>query len=136
MRLVAIPKSLLDEEWPRVRAGLLKVKEATPDDWTTADVYRACASGSAVLFAGMDGPAWLGFLVLKVTPTFHAKRLDIWCAYSSGKTPLMRVFLPKIKELAQQAGASSIGFASARKWAGAAKRLGFQPIQVNYEMPL
>lgn len=137
MELRPIPPKDIAFEWDRIRAGLLEVKKATTDDWLPEDVYCAIKTGQAALFVGEDQHGdYLGFLVLKLVPTFHSSRLDIWCAYSSGNTPLMRLYLPKIKELARNAGAMSIGFSSAREWAGAAKRLGFAPKQVTYEMPL
>ena len=138
MNLRAIEPKDIAFEWERVRFGLLEVKKATSDDWLPEDVYCAIKQGQAALFVGEDehGDS-LGFLVLKLAPTFHGSRLDIWCAYSSGNIPLMRLYLPKIKELAKSAGAASIGFSSARpEWAAAAKRLGFKPCQVSYELPL
>lgn len=138
MNLRPIAPANLVLEWERVRAGLLIVKKATSDDWLPEDVYMAIKTGAATLFVGEDAHGgYLGFLVLKVTPTFHGKRLDVWAAYCSGKQPAMRLYLPKIKELAQRAGAGAIGFSSARpEWAKAAPRLGFRPVQVTYELPI
>lgn len=137
MELTAIAPADLARHWERVRPGLLAVMQATTDDWLPEDVYHACKSGHAALFIGHDGAEWLGFVVLKLVPTFQSHRMDIWCAYSSGKIPAMRLYLPKIKELAQKAGATRIGFTSARpEWATAARRLGFKPMQVSYELTL
>jgi hypothetical protein len=137
MELTAISPADLGKQWERVRAGLLAVMKATTDDWLPEDVYHACKTGQAVLFVGHDGAEWLGFVVLKLVPTFHGTRMDIWCAYSSGKMPAMRLYLPKIKELAKSAGAASIGFTSARpEWTRAAQRLGFRPMQIAYELTL
>jgi hypothetical protein len=128
----------LGAEWDRVRAGLVEVKKATTDDWLPEDVYMALRQGQAVLYIGEGaGHEYLGFLVLRMVPTFHGKRIDIWCAYSSTPMPLMRRFWPHIKAVARNAGADAIGFSSARdEWAVAAHRLGFVPQQVTYEFNL
>jgi hypothetical protein len=138
MNLRAIEPRDISFEWDRVRTGLLVVKRATNDDWLPEDVYMAIKTGTAHLFMGEDQDGdYLGFLVLKLVPTFHSKRLDIWAAYCSGKQSAMRIYLPKIKELAKQAGAQSIGFSSARpEWEKAAPRIGFKPVQTTYELTL
>lgn len=137
MLRVIEPKHLA-AEWDRVRAGLVEVKKATTDDWLPEDVYMALRQGHAVLYVGEDpGRAYLGFVVLRKVPTFHGARIDIWCAYSATRTPLMRRFWPHIKAVAKNAGADTIGFSSARdEWATAARRLGFEPKQVTYEFNL
>lgn len=137
MLRVIEPKNLA-AEWERVRAGLLEVKKATTDDWLPEDVYMALRQGQAVLYIG-EGAAreYLGFLVLRMTPTFHDKKVEIWCAYSATSEPLMRRFWPHIKAVAKNAGAGLISFSSARdEWAAAARRLGFTPKQVTYEFSL
>lgn len=138
MNLRPVPPNEIGYEWELVRAGLLEVKKATSDDWLPEDVYMAIKTGAAALFIGEDQHGdYLGFLVLKLVPTYHGKRMDIWAAYCSGKQSAMRIYLPKIKELAQKAGAGSIGFTSARpEWAKAAPRIGFKSVQVTYEMQL
>jgi DNA-binding transcriptional LysR family regulator len=137
MLRVIEPKHL-GAEWERVRAGLLEVKKATTDDWLPEDVYMALRQGHAVLYIG-EGAAreYLGFIVLRVVPTFHGKKVEIWCAYSATNVPLMRRFFPHIKAVARNAGVDLISFTSAREeWAAAAKRLGFAPKQVSYEFTL
>jgi hypothetical protein len=138
MNLRPIPPAEIAFEWERVRAGLMVVKRATSDDWLPEDVYMAIKTGGAALFLLEDEHGdYLGFVVLKLVPTFHGKRLDIWAAYCSGKQSAMRIYLPKIKELAKQAGAQSIGFSSARpEWGKAAPRIGFKPVQTTYELTL
>lgn len=138
MNLRPIEPRDISFEWDRVRAGLLIVKRATSDDWLPEDVYMAIKTGDAALFIGEDEHGdYLGFVVLKLVNTFHSKRLDIWAAYCSGKQPAIRLYLPKIKELAQRAGASGIGFSSARpEWLKAAPRFGFKPVQTTYELSI
>lgn len=138
MNLRAIEPADIAFEWERVRAGLLIVKHATTDDWLPEDVYMAIKTGAAHLFMAEDQDGdYLGFVVLKLVNTFHGKRLDVWAAYCSGKQPAIRIYLPKIKELAKRAGASVIGFSSARpEWSKAAPRYGFKPAQVTYELSL
>lgn len=136
--LRVIEPQYLAAEWDRVRAGLVEVKKATTDDWLPEDVYMALRQGEAVLYIGAGaGDEYLGFLVMRLTPTFHSKHLEIWCAYSATNTPLMRDFLPHIKAVAKNAGASSITFASARdEWSAAIRLLGGEPTQTTYQIPL
>lgn len=128
----------LSFEWERVRAGLLVVKQATTDDWLPEDVYMSLRQGGATLYMGEDDDGdYLGFLVLKLLPLFHGSKVEIWCAYSATKRPLMRTFWPQIQVLAKQVGAQKITFASARsEWGAGAKRLGFNPAQTTYEYNL
>jgi hypothetical protein len=125
-------------EWDRVRAGLIEVKAATTDDWLPEDVYLALKTGGASLYVGEDKDGdYLGFVVLKQVPTFHASKVEIWCAHSATSVPLMRTFFPLIQDLARNAGAEKISFSSARpEWAAAVRRLGFKPKQVQYEFTL
>lgn len=136
--LRAIPPKDIGCEWERVRAGLLAVKAATTDDWLPEDVYMLLKGGGATLYVGEDDAGdYLGFLVLRLVPTFHGSKLEIWCAHSATSKPLMRTFWPKIIDVANKAGVNLIGFSSAREeWAQAAKRLGFTPKQVSYEFTL
>lgn len=130
------PKDIVFE-WERVRAGLVEVKKATSDDWLPEDVYMAIKQGHSALYVGEDDGDYLGFLVVRMAPTFHGSRMEIWCAYSATSTPLMRKFFPEIQKLAKQFGAQAIGFSSARKeWQVAAKRLGFVTKQIHYEFTL
>lgn len=125
-------------EWDRVRAGLAEVKAATTDDWLPEDVYMTLKQGGATLYVGEDESGdYLGFVVMRLLPTFHGSKVEIWCAHSATKAPLMRTFWPQIQAIAAKTGASRISFSSAREeWAAAAKRLGFAPKQVNYEFTL
>lgn len=128
----------LAAEWERVRAGLVEVKKATNDDWLPEDVYMAIRTGQAVLYLGTgDAGEYLGFLVLRLVATTHAKKMEIWCAYAVPGVSVMRRFLPHIKAVARNAGVSGILFSSARQeWSAAARRLGFSPASVSYEINL
>jgi len=128
----------LAAEWDRVRAGLVEVKKATNDDWLPEDVYMSLRQGQSALYIGTGAVGeYLGFLVLRLVPTFHSAELEIWCAYAATKTPLMRRFLPHIKAVAKKAGATGITFASARdEWAAGARLLGAVPTMTTYKLPL
>jgi hypothetical protein len=125
-------------DWDRIRAGLVKVKQHTTDDWLPEDVYMALKGGGATLYVGEDDQGdYLGFIVLRLVQTFHGVSVEIWCAHSATKTPLMRTFWPRIQEISRNAGAGKIAFSSAREeWQVAAKRLGFKPTQITYEFTL
>lgn len=137
MLRVIEPKHLAPE-WERVRAGLVEVKKATTDDWLPEDVYMAIRTGQAVLYLGTgDAGEYLGFVVLRLVTTTHSTKMAIWCAYSATREPVMRRFLPHIRAIARNAGATGIQFASARdEWAAAARRLGFVRVDVTYEINL
>lgn len=125
-------------EWDRVRAGLVEVKRMTTDDWLPEDVYMCLKTGNASLYVGEDKDGdYLGFIVLRLVSTFHAKKVEIWAAHSATKQPLMRTFWPQIQAVAKDAGASLISFSSARdEWQAGAKRLGFKPTQMTYDFTL
>lgn len=127
----------IGHEWERVRPGLVEVKKATTDDWLPEDVYMCLKNGNAQLFIGEDAGEYLGFVVLRLMQTFHGSKVEIWCAHSATKTPLMRAYWPEIQAIARASGADKISFSSAREeWQVAAKRLGFTPKQISYEFSL
>jgi hypothetical protein len=130
-----IPPKDLIFEWERVRAGLVEVKKATTDDWLPEDVYMSIKQGGAALYIGeSDQGGYLGFVVLRLVPTFHSSKLHIWAAHSATSIPMMTRFLPEIEAVASAAGAASIFFESARlEWARVADRLGFRARQTSYE---
>jgi hypothetical protein len=136
--LRVIEPQYLAAEWDRVRAGLVEVKKATTDDWLPEDVYMALRQGEAVLYIGAgDEGKYAGFVVLRLIAGFHSKKLQIWCAYSATRAPALRRFLPHIRAVARNAGASAITFGSAREeWAAGAPKLGFSARQVEYELSL
>ena len=136
LRSVAIKD--IGADWERVRAGLAEVKQHTTDDWLPEDVYMCLKGGSAILYIGeYEQGGYLGFLVMRLVPTFHGSKVEIWCAHSATKTPLMRKYWPEIQAIAKQVGADRISFSSAREeWQTAGKRLGFMPKQVSYEFTL
>lgn len=127
----------IGREWDRVRAGLVEVKRMTTDDWLPEDVYMCLKTGAASLYVGEQDGEYLGFVVLRLVSTYHAKKVEIWAAYSATKRPLMRLLWPQIQEISRDAGASLISFTSARdEWQAGAKRLGFKPQQTIYEFNL
>ena len=115
--------------WERVRAGLLEVQKHSVEDWIPEDVYMALKTGQAALY--MHDRA---FLIAQLLPTYHGKRLHVWCAYNDGK-PGLRIFLRHLKALAVEAGASKITFMSPRdEWLSVGKRGGFRPTQTTFEL--
>lgn len=136
MLRVIEPKHLA-VEWERVRAGLVEVKKATTDDWLPEDVYMALRQGQAVLYIGTgEGGEYVGFLVLRLVAATHSTKMEIWCAYAVPGAHALRRFLPHIRAVAANAGASGIIFSSSRAWGAAARRLGFAPANVSYELNL
>lgn len=133
-----IPPNEVGHDWERIRTGLIEVKKATTDDWLPEDVYMCIKGGGATLYVGEDDAGdYLGFIVLRLVQTFHGSKVEIWCAHSATKTPLMRTYWPEIQATARTAGADKISFSSAREeWQVAAKRLGFTPKQISYEFSL
>jgi hypothetical protein len=136
--LRAIEPQHVAAEWERVRVGLVEVKKATTDDWLPEDVYMSLRQGHSTLYIGTDAAGeYVGFLVLRLVPTFHSKMVEVWCAYSASKRPLMRRFFPHVQAVARNVGATLISFASARdEWEAAARRLGFHRAKVTYHYPL
>lgn len=133
-----IPAQDLIYEWERVRAGLLEVQKHSVEDWLPEDVYMTIKQGGATLWMAEDEQGdYLGFVILQVIPTFHSKRLHVWCAYGNNNRPVLRRFLGEIKELAKQAGARKITFLSPRdEWLAVGKRGGFKPTQTTFELEI
>ncbi len=125
-------------EWERVRAGLLEVQKNSGDDWLPEDVYSTLKGGHSSLHIAEDKHGdYLGFVVLQLLPTFHGKRLHVWCAYSATNRPLLRILLAGLRDMAKNAGAYKITFSSAREeWFDACKRGGFEPTQTTFELRL
>jgi hypothetical protein len=136
--LRAVEAKEIGFEWEQVRTGLLIVKQMTTDDWLPEDVYMSLKTGGSTLYVGEDDQGdYQGFIVLRLIQTFHGSKVEIWCAHSATKTPLMRTYWPEIQAICAKAGASRISFSSAREeWQRAAKRLGFVPKQISYEFTL
>lgn len=125
-------------EWERVRAGLLVLKERSVDDWLPEDVYMTIMSGNAALYvAESDQREYLGFLILQILPMFHARRLHVWCAYSATATPMLREYLGTLKAIASQQSIKRITFNSPRdEWEAVAKRGGFKPAHITYQLDI
>jgi hypothetical protein len=134
MRLV--PPDQLIYEWERVRAGLLRVQENSVEDWIPEDIYMSLKLNNSALYLIEDKAGdYLGFMILQVLPTFHAKRLHVWCGYSTNEQPLLRIFLREVKEIAKQCGCKSVTFTSPRdEWEKVAGRGGFKGRQTTYEL--
>lgn len=132
-----VPPEQLLAEWERVRAGLLAVQEHSADDWLPEDIYMSLKTGNASLHVAEDGSDYLGFLILQLLPTFHSKKLHVWCAYANDGKPLLRVFLRTLRDLAANAGATKITFSSPRdEWLSVGKRGGFTPTQCMFELTI
>lgn len=133
-----VPAEQLRGEWERVRAGLVKVQEHSADDWLPEDIYMSLKTGNSSLHIAEDGNGdYLGFLILQLLPTFHSKKLHVWCAYSNDGKPLLRTFLRALREMATHAGATKITFSSPRdEWLSVGKRGGFLPTQCMFELSI
>lgn len=125
-------------EWERIRAGLLEVQKNSVEDWLPEDVYMSLKTNNSALYIEEDQDGqYLGFFIAQVLPTFHGKRLHVWCAHSATGKPLLRVFLRSIRELAEQVGTSKITFTSPRsEWQSVSGRGGFKAAQTTYELAL
>jgi hypothetical protein len=136
MRYIS-PEALIFD-WPTVKPGLEKVKEYTSEDWLVEDVYMSLKTNNSALYVEEDEHGdYLGFFIAQILPTYHGKRLHVWCAYAVDGKPMMRVFLRDLKDLAAQTGVKKITFTSPRdEWLIVAKRGGFKPAQITYELPV
>lgn len=75
-----VPAVELDEHWPRVKAGLERIKAKHPVSWIPEHVYRAIAQQEAWL-ALVDG----GFIVFQVLPGDDKRGLmHIWALEGKG----------------------------------------------------
>jgi len=116
MDIIPIHPDGLHTAWPRVKEGLLKILEQSPDDWFPEDVYHALKSGHAQLFVGTDTQGFAGFLVLRLVGREFSKVQDmhVWCAYSVGDADVFEAGLDFVRNAARQAGCQRITFGSKR----------------------
>lgn len=133
-----IPPDDLIFEWEHVRAGLLEVKKHSAEDWLPEDVYMSIKLGQASLHMAEDKEGgYLGFMVLQLLPTYHGKKLHVWCAYGNNNQPVLRLFLNEMKTLAKNAGAKEITFTSPRdEWLAVGKRGGFEPGHTTFKVSI
>lgn len=133
-----IPPNDLIFEWERVRTGLIEVKKHSTEDWLPEDVYMSLKTNNSALYIAEDKEGeYLGFLIVQLLPTFHGKRLHVWCAYSNNDKPLLRLFLRDLHDMAKQGGANKITFTSPRdEWLAVGKRGGFKPANTTFELVL
>jgi hypothetical protein len=124
-------------EWDRVRAGLVLLKERSVEDWLPEDVYMAIKAQNAALYVAEDAGGYRGFLILQILPMFHSQRLHVWCAYSATDTPMLRLFLGALKDIATQHGIKKITFNSPRdEWEVVVKRGGFKATYTTYQLEI
>jgi len=129
MELRYIPPEQLRSVWPRVRDGLAKVQEASPEPWWPEDVYHALKTGAAQLFTAGDDA--LVVTAIDVEPFSGNRTLHLWAGYSEGES-VVDAAIDQLKRIARESGCTSIRFGSTRK--GWSKRYAIQSI--TYEVPV
>lgn len=124
----------LHDYWGLVLPGLEKVRGNAADGWLPEDVYHSLKSNASTLHVGEIDGDYCGFIVLTPIQGFSAKRLHVWCLYTTSRAAI-DVFLPEIRRMAKQISARQITFHSPRKgWERRLAKLGFSPAQTIYAM--
>jgi hypothetical protein len=134
MDIIPIHPDGLHAVWARVKEGLLKILERSPDDWLPEDVYHALKGGQAQLFICTGVQGLEGFFVLRVVRREFSKVQDmhVWCAHSVGDGDVFDRGLNFVCEAARKAGCQRVTFGSQRE--GWKKR--FAVDEITYRIDL
>lgn len=126
-----VPPERLHEFWPKIQAGLFRVKQRSNDLWILEDVYTALKTGSAHLMCDEHSR---GFLIFNLVQDFDSRQhLHVWCAYGKGVDP--EEGMEQLEGLAKELNCASITFFSPRRgWAR--NRLGFEEVHTLYRKRL
>jgi hypothetical protein len=122
----------LQDVWPLIQPGLLKVLKHSTDNWIPEDVYHAIKSGQSVLHLVYVEGDYCGFTVSTLVTTFDGKALHFWIVYNASKVDIIKTFMPEVERLARAAGARRVTFWSPRRWERRLKRYGFLPTQTEF----
>lgn len=135
-RLVYIAPEHLQQAWPRIISGLLKVQEHSESHWIPEDVYACLKSGRATLhLTEVDGQS-CGFVILEPVQNYDGKELHLWCVYNDSQHDVFSIFTPEIDKMGRAIGAKRLTFWSPRKWDKKVKPLGFEPRQTIFTKEL
>jgi len=132
---VWIPPDEVSEQWDLVQAGVEEVAQYG-DHWRAEDVYMALRQGTSHLYVIMVDGVYAGFVVVTPTRGHDGPTLHVWIAYAvPGGPPLHPATVARFKDWATAIKARRILFTSPRKgWDRLARRLGFTPTLVTYEL--
>lgn len=128
------PKNLRNV-WETIKPGLEETAIKAPGGWIPEDVYMRIKSGEAVLHIVTANSRYRGFLVTQSIDSVEGRKMLIWIIYGDGSDDLMTENMDQVRDWAANINAIKIQFQSPRKgWAKVAEKLGFEPVQVIYEM--
>jgi hypothetical protein len=125
-----IPPALLEEAWPLIYPGLLKVQDHSFESDLPEQIKISLYAGVAFLFMAMENDRYVGFAVLRPEQTMTGRKgLHIWATYSDG-APMVDCF-QEVETMAREQGFQQITFSSPRK--GWARRMkDFEPTYQTY----
>lgn len=142
MRFDLIPPDSLHAAWPRVKAGLLRVLEVSPERWLPEDVFTHLRLNRAQLYAGWDGERYAGFFVTENKKDIFTNEpyLSVWCLYGeptqgehfADARQFVSETMAFIDGLARNVGAKWIAMDGRSGWARYLKDW-FEPVKVRYE---
>ncbi len=130
--LVHIHPVELQDSWPIVLPGLLKVQKHSASKWIPEDVYSAIKTGSSTLHLAYVNGDYTGFVILTPSLGFDGKVLHLWCAYNATKHDVLKTFLPELERMARSIGAKRMTFWSPRKWERKISQYGYVPSQTEF----
>lgn len=98
--------------WDAVKDGLAAVKKKIGAEWIPEDIYARCIAGLSHLYYS---PQLFVVLEERVDPVTGDKALFIWAAYGQQGADLHPEYLPELKEIAKNIGATGIEFETTRR---------------------
>lgn len=122
-------------EWDLVLPGVEEVAQYG-DHWRPEDVYMALRQGASHLHVVKADGRYAGFVVTTPSRGYDGPTLHVWIAYAvPGGPPLPPATVLKFREWAAAMNARRVVFTSPRKgWERLARRLGFAPTLITYEL--
>lgn len=134
MEFLLIHPNDLRNQWPRISDSLDAVLAKAEEDWIKEDVFHAIKAGHAACHYAIDESGFAGLLITTkaVSEFSRTPSIHVWIAHNVGSADVIEGGLSLLRQVAQQAGASRITFASPR--VGWAKR--HKLISATYEVSL
>lgn len=142
MKFDLIAPDNLHAVWDRVRDGLDRVRDVSPERWLPEDIFTHLRIGRAQLYAGFSDIAYLGFFIIesKRDPFTNEAYLNVWVLYAepttgdhfAGVEPFVRETMEFIDGLARKAGAQWIAMEGRMGWQRFLKEW-FTPVKVKME---
>jgi hypothetical protein len=116
--------------WSNIEAGLKDMLDMPGRDWTLESIYEELITGTSSCICVID--RWDGFIIYRIYG--YPSICWIGIAYSANNNDI-GYYWKYLIDSVRKAGITKIAFSSARTgWGRLAKRYGFKPVRIIYEL--